>query len=151
MCSSDLSYANSGFAVANSGSSYANSAFLQANTPSYTANSAASYANAAFAKANTATASTYGFYQFVGDGATTDFVLSTTPSANTVLINYNGVLQLTNSYSVSGSTVSFTEPPSSSANIEVIVLTGGGGGGGSSVSNTSIRSQAMTMGIIFGG
>jgi len=73
------SYANSGFATANSASNYANAAFavannstdlwvrtqansafnqanaafLQANTPSNVANSAASYANAAFIAANT--------------------------------------------------------------------------------------------------
>jgi len=47
------SYANSGFAVANSSASYANAAFAQANSASGAA-AASSYANSAFSKANSA-------------------------------------------------------------------------------------------------
>jgi hypothetical protein len=54
VANSAASYANSGFAVANSSAGYANSAFLRANTPSDVANSAASYANSAFISANAA-------------------------------------------------------------------------------------------------
>ena len=58
------SYANSGFAVANSAASYANSGFAVAN-------SASSYANAAFSKANTdvtGISTTAGYYGVVTGG-----------------------------------------------------------------------------------
>jgi hypothetical protein len=66
VANSSASYANSGFAVANSASLYANSAFLKANTPDYVANSASSYANSAFAKANNATSN--GSFAVTGSG-----------------------------------------------------------------------------------
>ena len=73
-------YANSGFAVANSASLYANSAFLKANTPDYVANSAASYANAAFTTANSA---------FAEADSTAAYANAAFAQANTDVTNVN--------------------------------------------------------------
>ncbi len=49
---------------------------------------------------------------FSGDGSTTDFTLSSSASTNTIFVTSNGVVQHpTNAYTVSGTTLSFTEAP----------------------------------------
>ena len=130
---------------------------------------------------------------FTGDGTTTTYTLSTTPSGiDNLIVNYNGSFQLKNAYTLSGANITFTGTPNTGSTIEVFTLTGSGGGGGggsaltikdegstlstavtsidfvgsgvtatnvgnavtvsvSGASNTSIRAQAMTMGILFGG
>ena len=84
---------------------------------------------------------------FTGTGLQTQFTLSTTPtSVNQTTINYNGVLQLRSSYTLSGANVVFSEAPSYGAVIEVTTVTAAS----LSVSPT-ITAKAMVMGIIFGG
>lgn len=94
----------------------------------------------------TTTNAAYKFDTFSGNGVQTQFTLSTTPSANTVLINYNGALQLTNAYSITGNVVTMTEAPASGSSMEVITLTGGGGGGGGSVDASALLSPFLLMG-----
>ena len=70
-----------------------------------------------------------------GDGTTTVFTIpNAVTSANSTLINIDGIIQLQNAYTISGSTLSFTEPPYAGANIAIIqissLLSGGGSGGG---------------------
>jgi len=120
------SYANSGFATANSASNYANAAFavannstdlwvrtqansafsqanaafLQANTPSNVSNSAASYANAAFATANTVSS--------VSSYANAAFLSANTPSnvANSAAAYANGAFAAANTkFNSSGGTI----------------------------------------------
>jgi collagen type VII alpha len=60
---------------------------------------------------------------FAGTGAQVNFVLSVTPTGiNQTLVNIDGVAQLKGSYSLSGSTLTFTEAPVNGANIEVTVF-----------------------------
>ena len=85
---------------------------------------------------------------FTGTGLQTSFgPLSATPtSINQTWINYNGVLQLRSSYSLSGANIVFTAPPAYGAIIEVTTLTAG------SVNvSTSQIARSMVMGILFGG
>jgi hypothetical protein len=57
---------------------------------------------------------------FLGDGVTTSFSLSVTPtSSDFVTINIDGVSQLKSAYSLSGSTITFTGTPLLGAVIEV--------------------------------
>jgi hypothetical protein len=57
---------------------------------------------------------------FTGDGSTVAFTLTSTPSdVYSILVNINGVLQLTSSYSVATNVLTFTEAPSPGASIEV--------------------------------
>lgn len=57
---------------------------------------------------------------FDGDGSTTTFTLSAEATTNTVFVNLNGVLQTpTTAYSVSGTTLTFTEAPATGDKIEV--------------------------------
>lgn len=57
---------------------------------------------------------------FTGDGSTTAFTLSETPAVtNSVMVFVDGILQKsTSNYSISGSTLTFTSAPDSSAEIE---------------------------------
>jgi hypothetical protein len=141
-------YANAAFLAANSAGStssaaaflQANAAFLQANaafavantggggtTDAYartTANAAFIQANAAFTAANTggggATNLNLVADTFTGDGTTVSFVLSQVPTnVNYLIVNVNGILQLTTAYSLSGATLSFTEAPASGVKIDV--------------------------------
>jgi hypothetical protein len=61
---------------------------------------------------------------YTGTGSQTAFVLSTAPSAIAyTTVNINGVTQLrTTAYTLSGSTITFTEAPALGAQIEVITL-----------------------------
>jgi hypothetical protein len=62
--------------------------------------------------------------QFTGDGSTTAFTLSSAPDAsgNGLQIYIDGVYQESTTYSVSGSTLTFTEAPPLNAGIEVVKL-----------------------------
>ena len=78
-----------------------------------------------------------------GDGTTTVFTIpNAVTSANSTLINIDGIIQLQNAYTISGSTLSFTEPPYAGANIAIIqissLLSGGGSGGGGGGNVTQI-------------
>jgi hypothetical protein len=67
---------------------------------------------------------------FTGTGSQTNFTLSVTPtSENFILVNIDGVLQLHNAYTVSGTTLTFDAAPTNGSNIEVQIwnLTGIGG------------------------
>ena len=57
------------------------------------------------------------------NGNNTTWVLSSVPSSNLyVLVNLNGVLQLSNAYTVSGNTITFSEKPYANALIQVTTL-----------------------------
>ena len=57
---------------------------------------------------------------FTGDGTTAEFTLTSTPSdVYSILVNINGVLQLTSSYSVFSNILIFTEAPPVGSSIEV--------------------------------
>jgi Domain of unknown function (DUF4183) len=77
---------------------------------------------------------------FTGDGSNTAFTLSSTPAgANYTMVAVQGVLQPKSTYTVSGSTLTFSSAPPSTAIIEVTtfggsVSIGGGGGSGGSLS-----------------
>ena len=62
--------------------------------------------------------------QFTGDGSTTAFTLSSAPDAsgNGLQIYIDGVYQESTTYSVSGSTLTFTEAPPLNSGIEVVKL-----------------------------
>jgi hypothetical protein len=87
----------------------------------------------------------YTFDSFSGNGVQTQFTLSTTPAANTVLVNYNGALQLSNAYSITGNVITMTEAPASGSQMEVVTLSGGGSGGGS-VDASALLSPFLLMG-----
>ena len=58
--------------------------------------------------------------KFDGDSTTTAFTLSNSATTETVFVSINGVIQLpTTAYSVSGTTLTFTEAPGSNDKIEV--------------------------------
>lgn len=58
---------------------------------------------------------------FTGDGATLTFTLANAPySENAVLIYINGVYQQRNTYSISGTTLTFSEAPPVTSSIEVL-------------------------------
>jgi len=85
---------------------------------------------------------------FTGTGLQTTFgPLSVTPTTvNQTWINYNGVLQLRSSYSLSGANIVFSSPPAYGASIEITTISAG------SVNvTTSQTARAMVMGLIFGG
>lgn len=58
---------------------------------------------------------------FSGNGSTTAFTLSVTPGTNKTSVHISGVYQHKATYSVSGTTLTFTQaPPTGSSNIEVV-------------------------------
>lgn len=60
-------------------------------------------------------------YSSVGTGSTTAFLLVSAPvSENTTQVYVNGVYQQKNTYSVSGSTLTFSEAPPITSSIEVL-------------------------------
>ena len=62
--------------------------------------------------------------QFVGDGSQTNFTLSQSTTTAGTLVSINGVIQLpTTAYSVSGTTLTFTEAPLSTDIIDARALT----------------------------
>lgn len=70
------------------------------------------------------TTASFPFDQFSGDGSTTAFTLTYAPaSTSSIIVAVSGVVQNPNTYSVSGSTLTFTgAPPSGTNNIAVLYL-----------------------------
>jgi len=77
---------------------------------------------------------------FTGDGTTTTFTLSDTPSsANSLLVMVDGIVQTrTTNYTLSGAVVTFTDAPDSSAAITIIHL------GFSTISRTGLVDGSVT-------
>ena len=74
---------------------------------------------------------------FTGDGTTTAFTLTVTPtSINQTVVNYNGTFQLRAAYTVSGTTLTFSEAPVSGALIEVTTTLGAISGAGAFVTRS---------------
>ena len=74
---------------------------------------------------------------FTGDGTTTAFTLSTAPTnINFTVVNYNGAFQLREAYSISGTTITFTEAPSNGSKVEVTTTSGATSGAGAFVTRT---------------
>jgi hypothetical protein len=82
---------------------------------------------------------------FTGDGANTDFTLSTTPSSESyTLVSLGGIFQPRTVYNVTGNVISFSSAPASTAPLEVTTFSGSGsGGGGGSVA--SVNGQTGTV------
>jgi len=61
---------------------------------------------------------------FDGDGSTTAFTLASAATTNTIFVSMNGTLQIPSSaYTVSGTTLTFTEAPATGDKIEVRKIT----------------------------
>lgn len=61
---------------------------------------------------------------FDGDGSTTAFTLASAATTNTIFVSMNGTLQIpTSAYTVSGTTLTFTEAPATGDKIEVRKIT----------------------------
>lgn len=73
---------------------------------------------------NVPTTAAFPFDQFSGDGSTTAFTLSYAPAGSTsIIVTVSGVVQNPNTYSVSGTTITFTgAPPSGTNNVGVVYL-----------------------------
>ena len=83
---------------------------------------------------------------FTGNGSTTTFTLSTTPSSiNATTVNYNGVTLLRSSYSVNVANVIFSSAPANNSNIEITTLTSGSSGSTGSSLIWNIASSNATM------
>jgi hypothetical protein len=108
--------------AAASATAAANSATASASSATASANSATS------AAASAATAATYAGTQsvdnFNGDGSTVAFTMSSAPTTeNNTMVYISGVYQQKDTYSISGTTLTFsTAPPSGTGNIEVMHL-----------------------------
>jgi len=65
-------------------------------------------------------ATTITINNFTGNGVANSFVLTTTPSSKDwITVNYNGVIQQSNAYSLSGNTVTFADTPANTSEIEI--------------------------------
>jgi hypothetical protein len=90
---------------------------------------------------------------FTGDGTTTAFTLTATPtSINQTIVNYNGALQLRAAYTVGGTTLTFSEAPVNGALIEVTTTIGATSGAGAFVTraytgNGVATTFAVTSGV----
>ena len=74
---------------------------------------------------------------FTGDGTTVAFTLTASPtSINQTAVNYNGTLQLRAAYTVSGSTLTFSEAPVNGSLIEVTTTLGVMSGAGAFVTRS---------------
>ncbi len=68
---------------------------------------------------------------FTGDGSTANYTLSTTPTnENYTIVSLAGTFQPRTTYTVSGTTLTFSSAPPNAAPIEITTFTSGGGGGG---------------------
>jgi hypothetical protein len=87
------------------------------------------WTNAAASSASSATSET-----FAGNGSNTVFTLSSSVAdQNNIIITVDGLVQVPNTnYSISNTTLTFTEAPPASATIEARTLYGGGSSNGSS-------------------
>lgn len=88
---------------------------------------------------------------FSGDGTTTNFTLNTSvASQNNIIVTMNGLVQVpVTHYTISGTTLSFTSAPYSSATIEARNFengTGGGGGGSATISSGDLFLGVMLLG-----
>ena len=92
---------------------------------------------------------------FTGDGATTNFTLSQTPtSKNFTLVTVGGVVQQKTNYSTSGTTLTFNTAPPSTAPIEVMtfgpaITTGAAAGSNTQVQYNSNGSVAASSSFTF--
>ena len=59
--------------------------------------------------------------EFLADGSTTSFTLGSIAVKNNTFVYINGVYQVKSTYSVSGTTITFSEAPPSGASIEVMI------------------------------
>jgi hypothetical protein len=97
-------------------------------------NAQAAYTQAAFDKANTGGGSAnVGLYvtndTFTANGLTGSFTLSVTPiNEESTIINFDGITQQKSQYSLSGSTITFTETPNTGTLIEVSSFVNAGNG-----------------------
>jgi hypothetical protein len=83
---------------------------------------------------------------FVGNGNTNVFTLSTTPpNKNSTTVNYNGVILLRSDYSISGANLILDSAPANGASIEVTTL------GDVSVSSSISSARSLGYSLIFGG
>lgn len=73
---------------------------------------------------NVPTTAAFPFDQFSGNGSTTAFTLTYAPAGSTsIIVSISGVVQNPNTYSVSGTTITFSPaPPSGTNNIAVLYL-----------------------------
>jgi hypothetical protein len=85
---------------------------------------------------------------FIGDGSTTAFTLSTSPTnKNFTIVSVNGTIIAKSAYSVSGTTLTFTSAPASSAVIEVTTLGPAVSGSGSGSSGTGYNISNGTSNV----
>jgi hypothetical protein len=166
--------ANAAFAVANTGGGGGGSG--TDNVARETANAAFIQANAAFAAANAGGAGTDQFARntanaaliavsnnavnllvysnfFIANGNTSTFSVTTNPeSKEYTVVNIDGVIQLKNTYSLSGNTIILSENVAANANVEITV-SGGGGGGNTTVGfvtqNKTVIDSNVTIGAGF--
>ena len=89
---------------------------------------------------------------FTGNGVQTAFTLSSTPTnANYTIVSVGGVVQPKTTYTVSGSTLTFSSAPPSTAPIEVttintgITAVSGGGGGGTGLTYQGISANTTLV------
>ena len=67
--------------------------------------------------------STLSTQTFSGDNSTTGFTLATSTTSNRIIVFVNGVFQVPASYTVSGTSLTFTSaPPTGTSNIQVLEL-----------------------------
>ena len=82
---------------------------------------------------------------FTGDGATTAFVLTTTPdSINRTIVNYNGVTVLRSAYTLSSATITFSSAPAAGSQIEITTINSASGSGGA----TGTALKITTVGYV---
>jgi hypothetical protein len=83
---------------------------------------------------------------YTGDGTTTAYTLSVTPtSINQTIVNYNGIFQLrTSAYTLSGATLTFTEAPLNGSKIEITTTLGAMSGAGAFVTRSYTGTGSQT-------
>jgi hypothetical protein len=68
-------------------------------------------------------ASSYTIQNFTGDGTTTNFTLASAPNnENSTFVYISGIYQFKNTYSVSGTSLIFSQAPPITSNIEVMYI-----------------------------
>ena len=89
-----------------------------------TLNAVEVYDNSTWATVGTPVFTLIADQQFNGDGTTVAFTLATAATTNSVIVSINGVVQIpTSAYSVSSTTLTFTEAPQTGDLIDVRTLT----------------------------
>ena len=84
---------------------------------------------------------------FTGDGTTTVFTLSTTPvSEDYTIVSLAGTFQPRSTYTVSGTTLTFSSAPANTSPIEVTTFAAGGGGGGGA-SDARVAGYSLVFGL----